>query len=124
MMRGKIILRKAGKFYYTYDDSTFVLHAITKYKISNGRVGFPVSALGKVESLLEDSKVNYVVIVNDEEITKKDFKNQNKYKKYLKEGKQSNREIKQEEQLIELIKKLPKEKTEEIIEYLTEMIYE
>ena len=123
-MKSRVVLRKSGKFYYTYDNNAFVLHAITNYKISNGRVGFPINTLGKVETLLEEKKINYTVIIKDEEVEKKDFKNRNNYNKYLEYGKENNQRIKREEELIELIKKLPKEKTNEIIKYLTGMIYE
>ena len=49
-------LRKHGKFYATYDDDALVVHGIFKYKICNGRVGFPESALGKVTNVLADKK--------------------------------------------------------------------
>ena len=49
-------LRKYGKFYATYDDDALVVHGIFKYKICNGRVGFPESALGKVTNVLADKK--------------------------------------------------------------------
>ena len=41
-------IRKHGKFYASYDNDALVLHAITGYKVSNGRVGFPENVLGKV----------------------------------------------------------------------------
>ena len=57
-------------------------------------------------------------------ISKEEFLNNIRNNKYLEYGKENNQRIKQEEELIELIKKLPKEKTNEIIKYLTGMIYE
>ena len=50
-------LRKVGKFYQTYEDDSYVIHAIMGYNVSNGRIGFPINSLGKVQNKLEECKV-------------------------------------------------------------------
>ena len=46
-------------------------------KIIKGRVGFPSNAIGKVVNILEDEKINYKIISDEEEV--RDFKNLNQY---------------------------------------------
>ncbi len=66
-MSKKVRLRKQGKFYASYEDDAYVISAIMGYKYSNGKIGFPLESLGKVTSKLEEKKVNYVIIENNEE---------------------------------------------------------
>ena len=84
-------IRKHGKFYGSYDNDALVLHAITGYKVSNGRVGFPENVLGKVVNELDNHKINYVVIEKDNEVDKKKYPKDN-YDKYLKIGIKNNQE--------------------------------
>ena len=51
-MREHVKIRRQGKFYTAYEDDAYVLHAIADYKISKGRVGFPVNSLGKIQNML------------------------------------------------------------------------
>lgn len=83
-MREIVRIRRQGKFYCTYEEDAYVLQVITGYKLCNGRIGFPVSAINKVESLLESYKVNYVIIDSDNEISRGKF-SKNNYRKYLDE---------------------------------------
>lgn len=115
-------IRKHGKFYSSYDNDALVLHAVTGYKISNGRVGFPENTLGKVVNKLNDYKINYVVIEKDTEVDKQKYPKDN-YEKYLKIGiKNSQDDIKQKD-MIERIKNLDKDKLDKIIKYLEEVCY-
>ena len=116
-------LRKHGKFYATYDDDALVVHGIFKYKICNGRVGFPESALGKVTNVLADNKINYIVIENDREVEKEKF-TKNNYEKYLKEGKKYNDDLRKESEMIEKIKNLDSSKLDRIINYIEEVCNE
>ena len=50
-------LRRVGKFYQAYEDDAYVIHAIMGYNVSNGRIGFPINSLGKVQNKLEECKV-------------------------------------------------------------------
>ena len=117
-------LRRVGKFYQAYEDDAYVIHAIMGYNVSNGRIGFPINSLGKVQNKLEEYKVNYQVIDKDNITDSKDFKNNNKYEKCLIEGKKSFEKIKYDLDLLERIKNLPDEKVEKIINFINEVINE
>jgi len=99
-----------------------VLHAITGYKVSNGRVGFPENVLGKVVNELDNYKINYVVIEKDTEVDKKKYPKDN-YDKYLKIGKKNNEDGIKQRDLIERIKNLDKDKLNKIIKYIEEVCY-
>lgn len=77
-----VILRKNGGFYSAYDDDTYILNYLFKYKIKDNKVGFPKSALNKVINVLECNCINYVV---DDNIV--DYKKRNNYDKFVKLGK-------------------------------------
>lgn len=122
-MKKHIKLRKQGKFYSAFEEDAFVIHSILGYKIVNGRIGFPENSLGKVTNELNNYKVDYVVIVKDEEVEKKHFPNNN-YNKYLKDGINRHQKNLDEEQIISKIKSLPSEKIEKIYKYIEEVINE
>ncbi len=122
-MKKHVRLRKQGKFYCSFEDDAYVIHSIFGYKISNGRVGFPIESLGKVTNTLDNYKVDYVVIEKDKEILKNSFP-KNNYNKYLLEGKKSYDTIKHEEELIDIVKNLSEEKVNKIINYIKEVINE
>lgn len=54
-----IIFRKAGNFYSVYDDDAIILHSLFKYKIKEGRVGFPLNGINKVTDRLKQLHVDY-----------------------------------------------------------------
>ena len=81
-MMEHIKIRKQGKFYCAYLDDAYVLHSIFSYKITNGKVGFPMEVLSKVTNTLDKYKVDYVVIEKDKEVLKNYF-SKNNYNKYL-----------------------------------------
>ena len=122
-MKRHIRLRKQGKFYCSFDDDAYVIHSIFGYKLSNGRVGFPIESLGKVTNTLDNYKVDYVVIEKDNEVLKKK-KKKKYYNKYLLEGKKSYEKIKNDEEIIDIIKNLEEEKVLKIINYIKEVINE
>lgn len=119
----KVRIRKQGKFYNAYEDDAYVIHAALGYKVSNGRVGFPITAIGRVQNELEERKINYVVIEKDVEVEKKDFSN-NTYNKYFKIGIESVDKIKNYENLILKIKELPPEKIDKILDFIERVISE
>ena len=123
-MKKMVNLRKIGKFYHAYEDDAYVLHYCLGYNVCNGKVGFPVSALGKVQSKLEEYKVNYQIFDKDNVIDKKDFKNNNKYEKCYKEGLKSVDRIKSDEELIQKIHNLSDEKVNKILKYIEEVLNE
>ena len=56
------------------------------YNVSNGRIGFPVSSIGKVQNKLEEYKISYQIMDRESITDSNDFKSNNKYDKYYKEG--------------------------------------
>ena len=116
-------LRKQGKFYCAYNEDAYVVHAIMNYKVSNGKIGFPINSLGKVTNNLDNSKVNYVVIDNDHEIIKKQF-SKNCYNKYLQLGMKNVNRIEENMLLIEKVKNLSDDKLTKILNYVKDVINE
>jgi len=93
------------------------------YKVSNGKVGFPINSLGKVEVRFEEAKVDYVIIEKKKENEVHKYP-QNRYMKYLEMGKKS-AEIKlKEEELLEKIEGLSKDQMDRIMEYVLQVINE
>ena len=86
-MRSSVVIRKAGGFYYTFDDDAMIISYLTGYKISGDRCGFPLNSLSKVTNLLEDNSINYLVKEKMEEVDRREFKKNNKYNKMLDKGK-------------------------------------
>ena len=123
-MKHVVSLRHVGKFYQSYEDDAYVIHALMGYNICNGKVGFPITSLGKVQSKLDEFKINYQIIDKDSIIDSKDFKNSNKYDKYLSVGIKSFDKIKSDEELLEKIKKLSDEKVDKIKKYILEVLNE
>ena len=48
IIKEHVKLRKQGKFYSAYEDDAYVIHSIMGYKVSNGKIGFPINALGRL----------------------------------------------------------------------------
>lgn len=91
-----IVLVKVGKFYYCYGRDSYILSYFTKYKINlldNDiySCAFSSNAYNKVISILEEKKINYIILDrrNDyEEEEKSNNKNLNSYKKYYEKAKE------------------------------------
>lgn len=113
-------LRRQGKFYNAYEEDAYVMHIIMGYKVSNGRVGFPVSVIGKIENMLTEKQVNYLVIDKDKEVSKGKF-SKNNYKKYLDLGKKKYMVHKREDELVEKIRNLNEKQVFKIIKYIEEV---
>ena len=64
-MKHVVSLRKVGKFYQCYEDDAYVIHALMNYNICNGKVGFPITSLGKVQNKLDEFKINYQILEKD-----------------------------------------------------------
>lgn len=60
-------LYKSGKFYNAFGDDGLILHELLGYKYIEYKnsVGFPESAINKVESKLESEKISYSVYEKD-----------------------------------------------------------
>lgn len=67
MNKYSIRLYKSGKFYNAFGDDGLILHELLGYKYIEYKnsVGFPESAINKVESKLESEKISYSVYEKD-----------------------------------------------------------
>lgn len=87
LYRESVVLLKVGTFYNAYFDDATLISYLFDYKIKKldnnvNNCGFPTSALNNVKYMLEQKKINYIVIDrahNYEENEKEDFKGENTY---------------------------------------------
>ena len=91
-----VVLVKIGKFYYCYGRDSYIISYLTNYKINllddnTYSCSFSTNAYNKVISILEDKKINYLILDrrNDyEEDEKYNNKNLNNYLKYYEKAKE------------------------------------
>ncbi len=112
-LKKNLTLRKVGLFYQAFDEDAEILHYLFNYRMVKGVVGFPNNALSKVLNTLEEKKISYHVI-GDEEINK-DFKNINSYSSYLMKAKNK---VVVGERVEKILKKIDTLKEEQLIELL------
>ena len=123
-MKKVVRLRKVGKFCQVYSDDAYVIHAIMGYNVSNGKIGFPITSIGKVQNKLEEYKISYQIMDREAITDSNDFKNNNKYDKYYKEDIKSMDKKRSNDELLEKIKNLPDDKVDKIINFINEVIDE
>ena len=121
-MKKFLTIRKIALFYETYDDDAQILSYLLGYKIIKGRVGFPENAIHKVINTLEENKINYKIIGNQDEI--KDFKNLNQYSKILAKSRDKIEIEDKIEKMIKKINTLDSGSLCEILDRMENMIHE
>ena len=62
-----VVLVKVGNFYYCYGRDSYIISYLLNYKINilkdyTYSCSFPQSAINKVMSMLENNKINYVIL--------------------------------------------------------------
>ena len=85
-----VICYKVGTFYNSYGKDAYILSYMFGYKIKDfekkyKECGFPLTAISKVCTKLENNKINYLIIDrrnNYEVDEKEDYKNLNRYINY------------------------------------------
>ena len=121
-----IDLVKVGTFYTAYGKDAYIINYLFNYKLNKTQdvysSAFPISSLGKVTAILENNKINYIVVDkrNNYDVEQQsNNKNLNNYNKFLKLAKEKVNKNKRIEQIIEYLKE-----DEEIIEEVEKLIYE
>ena len=121
-----IVLVKVGTFYTAYGKDAYIINYLFNYKLNKTQdvysSAFPISSLGKVTAILENNKINYIVVDkrNNYDVEQQsNNKNLNNYNKFLKLAKEKVNKNKRIEQIIEYLKE-----DEEIIEEVEKLIYE
>ena len=126
-----VLLVRIGDFYHVYGKDAYILSFLMGYKIKSieencPTCGFPKKSISKIEAILEEQKINYLVIdrrnnYEPEEIS--DNKNLNKYKKiFEKSYKYINSKKKIEEICTVLVKKINDENFDQIIKQMENII--
>ena len=77
-------IQKKGSFYYVYGEDSYIIYFFFQYKLKDNKIGFPKSSLNKVVNTLDEFKINYNV---DSEDMNANYKDLNKYRKYVQLGK-------------------------------------
>lgn len=128
-----IVMIIIGKFVYTYGKDAYIMSYIFKYKVKLTNVNvyvcaFPKNKLNNVMAILENKKVNYVVLDRKNEYRedeKSDNKNLNNYNKYLEKAVIYVKRKNQIDTIYEtLIKNIEDNKTEDLIIKIKKVINE
>lgn len=77
-----ILLRQIGKFVNAFDEDALIINYLLDYKLANGKIGFPSSALHKVINVFADNHVNYELKGTKDDVVM-NYKNRNKYRYVL-----------------------------------------
>ena len=117
-----MVIRKSALFYEVYEDDAEILSFLLGYKYVKGRVGFPTNAINKVVNILEDKKINYRII--DEEEKVKDFKNLNQYLKVLAKAKDKITVENKINNILKILRSLDEGKLCEILGRIENIVYE
>ena len=113
-MDHKLCIREGNLFCYAFDDDAIILSYLFGYKLKNQQVGFPKSALEKIRVTLEEKKVDYKIISENE--IEKTFHKENQYLKILTKAKieQKTNDLKKE--LNDFIKEFNEKELQKILE--------
>lgn len=83
-----IALIRLGGFYRVYGRDAYIISNIFRYKVQYDEgiasCGFPVKSISKIQSKLENKKINYMIIDSRDNYSiesKEDYKNLNNYDK-------------------------------------------
>ena len=114
-------LRKSGTFYSVFDNDCYVLYYLFGYKINNYKMGFPKSAFNKVINTLEDNKISYEVIGEN---FSKNFKNLNKYNKFVGLGRKKYNNDTNYQDIMKKILKVSPEKLDQILSTIDTILNE
>ncbi len=73
-----LLLFKSGSFYISFDEDATIINNLFNYKLvklkNNIKSGFPVSMLEDNLKVIDENKINYIIIENKRIIDKKTYK--------------------------------------------------
>ena len=73
-----LLLFKSGSFYISFDEDATIINNLFNYKLvklkNNIKSGFPVSMLEDNLKVIDENKINYIIIKNKRIIDKKTYK--------------------------------------------------
>ena len=121
-MKKFLVIHKNSLFYDVYGDDAVILHYLLDYKIIKGKVGFPENAKLKVVNMLEEKKINYKIV--DEEEVCKDFKNLNQYNTYLIKSEDKIKLNLRVENILKKMEEMDSNSLYEVLEKIESFIYE
>ena len=91
-----VVMVKIGNFYNVYSKDAYIFSYLFKYKIKENYgvpiCGFPITSIGKVQNILEKSKINYIIVdkrSNYEEEYKQLNNQENNYDKIYEKAEKS-----------------------------------
>ncbi len=117
-----LFLRKVGGFYHAFDEDAILLFSLFRYRINNGKSGFPVGSIDKVKNTLQEEKVNYFLKIDEEEEESMSFKEENRYLEIYNKGKEEYRDFHKKEKVTERIFTLKEEQVDEVIKLVQTFI--
>lgn len=102
-----VVLIKIGNFYHCYGKDAYIISFLFNYKLRKTRdnyytCGFPEKSIGKVENVLVNKKINYIILDSRDNYNidvYENYKNLNNYTSVLEKAKK-NIKIKEEISLI------------------------
>ena len=77
-----IIYKNHGKFYQLKNIDAYIMNIIFNYKVINNKCGFPDTAFDKIIAKLNELKINYEIVYDDEDPIIKNFHTKNNYENY------------------------------------------
>ena len=121
-----LLLVKVGSFYTAYGRDAYILNYLFNYKLNKTQdmysSAFPIPSLARVTAILEQNKINYVVVDkrNNYDVEQEsNNKNLNRYKKVLELAKVKVSHTRRIEEIIEALKE-----DEDILEEVEKLINE
>lgn len=127
-----IIFFKVGQFYHSYGKDVVIVSYLFDYSIkkldNNYDCGFPITAINKVKTRIEEQKINYLVVNkadNYEVYEEENFKNENSYMQiYNKAHKYINRKNRIVEIYNYLMENINSEDIKDKINEVEDVLYE
>lgn len=95
----EVVMVKIGDFYHVYGKDSYILAFLLGYKLKNIEdncmtCGFPTKSLAKVEAMLENKKVNYILLDRRNNYDVDEFSDNKNLNTYDEQFEKANRYIK------------------------------